>query len=98
MPDSETYANGRREAGASGRDGHRPKGPADLQGKRATGRTGGGEGGGNFPDNGPNGRRCTPEQEERVRRLVKEGMAEKWARRTVLAGDHPLGCDCEVCL
>ena len=40
----------------------------------------------------------TPEQEERIRRLVKEGMSETWARRTVLADSHPLGCGCEVCL
>jgi hypothetical protein len=40
----------------------------------------------------------TPEQEERVRRLVQQGMSEKWARRTVLASDHPLECDCVVCL
>jgi hypothetical protein len=40
----------------------------------------------------------TPEQVERVRRLVKQGMSEKWARKTVLASDHPLECDCEVCL
>jgi len=40
----------------------------------------------------------TPEQEERVRRLVRQGMSEKWARKTVLASDHPLECDCEVCL
>jgi hypothetical protein len=25
-------------------------------------------------------------------------MAERWARRTVLAKDHPLDCECEVCL
>jgi hypothetical protein len=40
----------------------------------------------------------TPEQEERIRRLVKEGMSETWARRTVLVDSHPLGCGCEVCL
>jgi hypothetical protein len=40
----------------------------------------------------------TPEQEERIRRLVKEGMSETWARRTVLADNHPLDCGCEVCL
>jgi hypothetical protein len=40
----------------------------------------------------------TTKQEERVRRLVQQGMSEKWARKTVLAGDHPLECDCEVCL
>jgi hypothetical protein len=39
-----------------------------------------------------------PEQTERIRRLVREGMSETWARRTVLASDHTLGCDCEVCL
>src|SRR5215207_8728976 len=45
-----------------------------------------------------NGRRLTPEEAERVKRLVREGMAETWARRTVLASDHPLDCDCKVCL
>jgi hypothetical protein len=41
--------------------------------------------------------RLTAEQAERIRRLVKEGMSETWARRTVLADSHPLDCDCEVC-
>jgi hypothetical protein len=41
---------------------------------------------------------CTPGQAERIRHLVEEGMSETWARRTVLASDHPLGCDCGVCL
>jgi len=41
---------------------------------------------------------CTPGQAERIRHLVEEGMSETWARRTVLASDHPLDCDCEVCL
>ncbi len=40
----------------------------------------------------------TPEQEERVRRLVRQGTSEKWARKTILASDHPLECKCEVCL
>jgi hypothetical protein len=40
----------------------------------------------------------TPEQAQRISRLVQEGMSETWARRTVLADGHPLGCDCEVCL
>ena len=40
----------------------------------------------------------TPEQAERIRRLIKEGMSETWARRTVFADSHPLGCGCEVCL
>jgi hypothetical protein len=40
----------------------------------------------------------TPEQAERISRLVQEGMSETWARRTVLADAHPLSCDCEVCL
>jgi hypothetical protein len=42
--------------------------------------------------------RLTAEQAERIRNLVREGMSETWARRTVLADAHPLGCDCEVCL
>jgi hypothetical protein len=46
----------------------------------------------------PADKATTPEQEERIRSLVKQGMSEKWARRTVLAGDHPLACECEVCL
>jgi putative DNA primase/helicase len=40
----------------------------------------------------------TPEQEREVRRLVQQGMAEEWAKKTVLAGNHPLNCECEVCL
>jgi hypothetical protein len=44
MPDSETDANGHREAGANGRNDHRPAEDGDLQGERATGRTGGKEG------------------------------------------------------
>ena len=42
--------------------------------------------------------RITAEQAERIRSLVKEGMSETWARRTVLADGHPPGCGCEVCL
>jgi hypothetical protein len=42
--------------------------------------------------------RFTAKQAERIRRLVKDGMSETWARRTVLANDHPLDCNCEVCL
>jgi hypothetical protein len=40
----------------------------------------------------------TADQAERIRRLVGQGMSETWARRTVLANDHPLNCGCEVCL
>jgi DNA primase len=40
----------------------------------------------------------TAEQAERIRNLVREGMSETWARRTVLADGHPPGCGCEVCL
>jgi hypothetical protein len=40
----------------------------------------------------------TAEQAERIRSFVEEGMSETWARRTVLANDHPLDCKCEVCL
>jgi putative DNA primase/helicase len=39
----------------------------------------------------------TPEQEREIRRLVRKGMSEKWARRAVLASGHPLNCGCEVC-
>jgi len=49
------------------------------------------------PSEKKNGR-FSGEQAERIRSLVKEGMSEKWARRSVLAGSHPIGCDCEVCL
>ncbi len=38
------------------------------------------------------------EQESRIRRLVQEGMTEEWARREVLAADHPLDCECEMCV
>jgi len=49
------------------------------------------------PSEKKNGR-FTAEQAERIRRLVGQGMSETWARRTVLADSHPIGCDCEVCL
>jgi hypothetical protein len=39
----------------------------------------------------------TAERERQVQMLVHEGMAEEWARRAVLASDHPLACECEVC-
>jgi len=95
MPDSEADANGHREAGTSGREGYRPLEDGDLQGEHATGRTGGEE---EDERTSANGRRLTPEEAERVKRLIRQGMAETWARRTVLASDHSLGCDCEVCL
>jgi hypothetical protein len=40
----------------------------------------------------------TPDQAERIRRLVEEGMSKTWTRRTVLTSGHPRDCDCEVCL
>jgi len=95
MPYSEVDANGRREAGASGRNGLRPIEDDDLQVKRSTGRSGGEE---EDEKTSANGRRLTPEEAQKVKRLVREGTAEKWARRAVLASDHPLDCDCEVCL
>jgi hypothetical protein len=49
------------------------------------------------PPENKNGR-FSAEQEERIRNLVREGMSETWARRTVLADGHPFGCGCEVCL
>jgi hypothetical protein len=42
--------------------------------------------------------RLTAEQAERIHNLVREGMSETWARRTVLADGHSPGCGCEVCL
>jgi DNA primase len=95
MPDSPEDGADEREAGASGRNGHRPIEDGDLQGERATGRLGGEE---EEEKTSANGRRLTPEEAERVKRLVREGTSERWARRTVLASDHSLGCDCEACL
>jgi hypothetical protein len=92
--DCETY----QEAGESSRNDHRPIETAELKGKCATGRAGGGKREENFTANGSSGRRFTAEEERRVRKLLKEGMSETWARRTVLASDHLPGCDCEVCL
>jgi hypothetical protein len=43
---------------------------------------------------------CFPapgEVQQRIERLIREGMSEKFARRAVLAPDHPLRCECEVC-
>jgi hypothetical protein len=49
------------------------------------------------PQEKKNGR-FSAEQAERICRLVGEGMSETWARRTVVADNHPLDCECEVCL
>jgi len=95
MPDSKADANGRQEAGASGQNGHRPIEDSDLQGERATGRLGSEE---EEEKTSANGRCLTPEETKRIQRLIREGTSERWARRTVLAGSHPLDCDCEVCL
>ena len=44
-------------------------------------------------------RRVLSEDEERrVRRLQRQGFSEDSARKEVLAADHPVGCECEVCL
>jgi hypothetical protein len=40
----------------------------------------------------------TEEQLQRVRELKRKGYSEWAARGAVLAKDHPVGCDCEVCL
>ncbi len=40
----------------------------------------------------------TEAQQREVRKLVRDGMSKEWARRTVLANEHPLDCECEVCL
>jgi hypothetical protein len=37
------------------------------------------------------------EEERRVRKLVREGMAERWALREVLPSGHPLDCECDEC-
>ncbi len=37
------------------------------------------------------------EQEARIRDLVRQGFSEWAARAEVLAKDHPVGCECEVC-
>jgi hypothetical protein len=38
------------------------------------------------------------EEERHVRKLVRGGMTEGWALREVLASDHPLDCECGVCI
>jgi hypothetical protein len=39
-----------------------------------------------------------PEEERHVRELVRKGFSERMARAEVLAKDHPLDCECQVCL
>ncbi len=43
-------------------------------------------------------RNLTEEQIQRVHELKRKGYSEWAARGEVLAKDHPIGCDCEVCL
>ena len=40
----------------------------------------------------------TPDQARRVQELVRKGFSASAARAEVLAKDHPLNCECEVCL
>jgi phage/plasmid-associated DNA primase len=40
----------------------------------------------------------TPVQAQRIRELMRTGFSEDSARKEVLAADHPVGCECEVCL
>jgi hypothetical protein len=47
---------------------------------------------------GGDSRVLSEDQQREVRKLVREGMSKEWARRAVLANDHPLDCNCEVCL
>ena len=52
------------------------------------------------PPTTPRGRACrklTDEEAAREKRLIAEGMTPRWARKTILASDHPLDCECEVC-
>lgn len=37
------------------------------------------------------------EQQREIQQLIKRGFSEYAARAQVLAADHPLNCDCEVC-
>jgi hypothetical protein len=52
-------------------------------------------------DQGLSRRRDTSPQSEdsdaRIQRLIDQGTSPKFARITVLASDHPLDCECEVC-
>jgi DNA primase len=84
MPDGGGDKDSYREAGANGRNEHRPIEDADLQEKRATGRTGGEGYEEKLSANAPNGRRLSAEQVEHVKRLVREGMAPHLARAEVL--------------
>ncbi len=43
------------------------------------------------------GQSATVEQLQRIHELVRQGYSERGARMEVLAKDHPLGCECEVC-
>ena len=40
----------------------------------------------------------SPENERRVRELIRGGFSERLARQEVAAKDHPIDCECEVCL
>jgi len=41
---------------------------------------------------------ASEEQDARIKSLVQKGFSEHSARIEVLAKDHPVGCECEVCL
>jgi hypothetical protein len=87
-PDNLGESNGYREAGATGRNGHRAIESGDLQEKLATGRMGVGIRTEEISPNGGNGRRLSAEEVEEVKRLVAmEHMSYPEARRSVLGED-----------
>jgi hypothetical protein len=55
-------------------------------------------GSGGNPGVTPREEQPTPEQEARIEELVKQGRNRWAARCEVLAKDHPLYCECAVCL
>jgi putative DNA primase/helicase len=54
---------------------------------------------GNLTSEGSEGSAKTPmdEQQARIQKLIQAGVSESAARVQVLAADHPLDCECEVC-
>jgi putative DNA primase/helicase len=65
---------------------HSPRGEKDTERRSAS-----------SASSASSGQSATVEQLQHIRGLVARGFSEHGARMEVLAKDHPIGCDCEVC-
>jgi len=89
-PDTGGDTTSSNATGASNATANATRNPAD--------RAEGGNSGNSGIRSGDFSGQVSSEDGRRIRELVRKGFSEGSARAEVLAKDHPLDCDCEVCL